>query len=400
LVIEKNGNLNYNINEDDIDFKMRSNYCIPMLSSGRYEADDIIELINIDILEKTSPAWNSNLHHKAYQLPNWSNGYNSGVTNPQEGYHAKWVLENSSKDTMCLKFTNCNSDFNMTNRWLGSYRTITADELWSKCKAGDNIKIIFEAKADIPCDIKVGIYKKTISTNAESFNSQQTIRIKDSSWNEYCYETIIDEDWNLTENARLYFYGNLTDKATSYIKSIYLIRNGNKAPLDIIKNKNNGEISIPIKEQVGITTPNFTVIYNQKLITKDTDIINRIGSISWGVKQGELFLQISEEYSTREIDKIQLNEWITFAIAIGPTNIKVYLYNKEGKYSCQISNITVTNANIEDLILDSENCSLYKDLFVIKRLIVQDKIESYHRTKLSYYKDCIISKNEIVESKL
>ena len=40
-------------------------------------------------------AWDNSLHPNAINVSNWSSGYNSGVSNPNTGYHAYWILEDN-----------------------------------------------------------------------------------------------------------------------------------------------------------------------------------------------------------------------------------------------------------------------------------------------------------------
>lgn len=422
--IDRHGNVKYNIDEDNIGFKLKNSYYLPMscnlnsvcktivndeevfvsdqsVKSGMYEADDIIELIDVDIITPANEDWNNNLHHKTYEIPKWNNGYNEGVVSPEIGYHAKWVTEHSAPKTMQLKFINCNSDFGLKNRMLRSYRIISVNELWNKCRVGDKISILFKARTDIPCDIQVGIYRSQNSTSSYGFGENlKKVKIQNPYWTEYCYETTIDEDWNLSKDARLYFYGHLTDKATSCIKEAYLIRNGNKAPINTIKDKINREITIPFKEQIRLNSPNLSILYSSKLISKNNDITNTIGDVHWGVKTNELYLRIGNKENKTSIKEIQLDEWMTIGIVITSSNATIYLGTKQGMYSCSLSNLSLIANNIGDILFDNNNCSLYKDLFISKQSISQENFETYHRTKLSYFNNSIILKNNIEESNI
>lgn len=425
FTMSKTGNIDYNINEDDIGFRFGSHYHLPLLQdlnslcdtitnnnakvlitehgvkSGLYNADYVMKLIDTDILELATENWNSNLHHKAYKLFYWSSGYSSNVSNPSTGYHAKWVKEYESPDSMILKFINCNSDFNLSNRMLQTYRTLAVNEIWNRCKIGDNIKIIFEAKSDIPCDIQVGIYKRLLSTGTNSFKENlKTISIQDSSWNEYCYETTIDSDWDLSNEARLYFYGHLTDKATSYIKNIYLIVNGEKAPLEVIKDETNRTLSIPFKEQIGLNTSNFAILYDSKLISNQDKVSNTIGNINWGIENNKLFLKISNKESSVNINEINIDEWMTMGLVTTSSKVVVYLGTKKGIYTCSISNLSLTANDLGNIVFDKNNCTLYKDLIITKSTISKEKFEKHHRTKMSYYNNSIYFKSYIEESNL
>ena len=39
-----------------------------------------------------SAGWDATLHSKAIYVSNFSSGYNGGVTNPTQGFHAHWQL--------------------------------------------------------------------------------------------------------------------------------------------------------------------------------------------------------------------------------------------------------------------------------------------------------------------
>lgn len=422
--MNKHGDIKYNIDEDNIGFRFGNSYHLPMscdlnsicktiasdeevyisdqsVKSGIYEADEVIKLIETDIITPVTENWNNDLHHKAYEIPKWNNGYNGGVSNPEIGYHAKWTTEYSSPETMQLKFINCNSDFGLINRMLRSYRIISTDELWNKCKVGDKISILFKARADMSCNIQVGIYRSQNSTGSYGFGENlKTINIQNSYWTEYCYETTIDEDWNLSKEARLYFYGHLTDKATSCIKEVYLVRNGNKAPINVITDKINREISIPFKDQIGLNAPNLSVLYSTKLFSKNNNIVNTMKDISWGIEDNELYLRVGNKESRTSIKEVQINEWITIGVTITSSNAIIYLGTRQGIYSCSLNNLSLTANNIGDLLYDNNNCCLYKDLFISEQVISQEKFEAYHRTKISYFNNLIILKNNIEESNM
>ena len=420
--INKNGDIRYNIDEEDLGFRLKNYYHLPLsldlnstcntinnnqevylseesVKSGIYEADDIIDLIDLDVATLTSANWNNDLHKNAYKIPGWDNGYNDGVTNPQIGYHAKWVTEYTSPESMVLKFTNCNSDFNLANRMLRSARIIEVNELWNKCKVNDKLLIIFEAKSDMPCDIQVGIYRSQKSTGSYGFgNNLKTIKVENSSWTQYCYETTIDSDWDLTKNARLYFYGHLTDRATSCIKTVHLIRNGAKASLETIQDKVERSISIPFKDQIGLSNSNMSILYSTKLST-NKDMINTIKDIQWGIKNNELFIKATKENKVA-IKQIQMDEWMTIGLSITSSSATVFLGTKQGVYECSITGLSLTANNIGNIVLDNNNCCLYKNLFISKQNITRDDFETYHRTKLSYYKNLLVLNNGIEESNI
>ena len=172
--LNKDGNLNYNINEEDAGYRLNDSIYIPLsddlssvcktivnnskdlcrveqsIKSGIYEAEEIVDLLDLDLVKKVkNEQWDNNLHYNAYTVPKWSIGYDSSVPNAQIGYHAKWTKEYTSEKSISLKFINYNSDFNMSNRLMHIERYITPNELWNKCKVGDKILILFRSKSSI-----------------------------------------------------------------------------------------------------------------------------------------------------------------------------------------------------------------------------------------------------------
>ena len=398
FTMDKYGNLNYNIDEENIGFIFDDyrHLSIDSKIAGQYKSKLLINLIDSDNAELVNEEW-SLLHKDSYLIPNWTSGYLSNVNNPTVGYHAKWVKELSSLDTMVLKFINCNSDFDMSNRLMHSSRLLDVASIWSKCSVGDKVKIFFEAKADIPCDIKLGIYRNLKSTGSNSFeNSLETIRVNDDTWTQFCHEVTIGEDWNLSKTARVYFYGNLTDKATSYIRNIYLVVNGEKAPIEIIRQSEKKVVQIPFNE----TKAEFCILYNTKLFNKTSKAVNKIGNVYWGIEDNSLYVTYKGTTKKVSINPINFNEWITFGISIKPTRIVIYIGTKEGINSLEFSNITITTNDIKDIELDSNNCALYKDILTVKDEVNNEKFERYHRTKMSYVKHSMILKNDIRESNL
>lgn len=402
--INNNGDIRYDIDEYDTLFKhlgVNVKINLSKNKSGELLADDIISLMNTEDAVEVTEDWNKNLHHKTYRLPNWSTGYNSGVDSANVGYHAKWVREFSYPQSTCLKFINCNKDFGHNNRWLGSGRVIPVEEIWNRSNTGDKIRIVFRAKADKPCNIQIGIYRYQKSTSSYGFGSNKvTIKIKDNCWQEYSYETTIDSDWDITKEARLYFYGNFTEGATSFIKDIYLIRNGNDVDTTAIKNDTDKEILLNLSSHMTSTS---SIMYKTKILNlTDNRHLSSIGNMSWGIVDDKLRLIIGNVSNavTIPVEDI-LNEWITVYVYNNGLKAKVMIGTSRGIFKVEIDNqAALTNYN---LTLGSSNkqiygSALFKDLTILKSIITEDIFEKYHRTKISYYKNKIVSNVDICES--
>lgn len=408
--LNKDGNLNYNINEEDAGYRLNNSIYVPLsddlssvcktiannskdlcraeqsIKSGIYEAEEIVDLLDLDLVEKIkNEQWDNNLHYNAYTVPKWSIGYDSSVPNAQIGYHAKWTKEYASEKTISLKFINYNSDFNMSNRLMHIERYITPNELWNKCKAGDKILILFRSKSSVPCNIKMGIYRKLKSTKSYSFsNSLKMIQIQDSSWNEYAYEVTIDEDWDLDSDANLYIYGNITDRSICQLKDFYLIKNGNKTSIDVIKDNVKRNVNIPL-DNLNLSSSNLSIIYNTKILSNSKDITNEIEDVSWGIKNNKLYLRAINKETDLDITNQYLNEWLTVGLNIASNTATVYLGTRQGIYECILNNLSLTINDMEEIVFDSNNCSLYKDLYISSNLLSKEIFEKHHRTKISYF---------------
>lgn len=408
--LNKDGNLNYNVNEEDAGYRLNNSIYIPLsdnlssvcktivndskdlciaeqsIKSGIYEAEEIVNLLDLDLVEKIKDEqWDNNLHYNAYTVPKWSVGYDSNVPNAQIGYHAKWTKEYASEKTISLKFINYNSDFNMSNRLMHVERYITPNELWNKCKAGDKILILFRGKSSIPCNIKMGIYRKLKSTKSYSFsNSLKMIQIQDSSWNEYAYEVTIDEDWDLDSDANLYIYGNITDRSICHLKDFYLIKNGNKTSIDVIKDNVKRNVNIPL-DNLNLSSSNLSIIYNTKILSNSKDITNEIEDVSWGIKNNKLYLKAINKETDLDITNQYINEWLTIGLNITSNTATVYLGTRQGIYKCTLNNLSLTIDDMEEIVFDSNNCSLYKDLYISSNLLSKEIFEKHHRTKISYF---------------
>lgn len=408
--LNKDGNLNYNVNEEDAGYRLNNSIYIPLsdnlssvcktivndskdlciaeqsIKSGIYEAEEIVNLLDLDLVEKIkNEQWDNNLHYNAYTVPKWSVGYDSNVPNAQIGYHAKWTKEYASEKTISLKFINYNSDFNMSNRLMHIERYITPNELWNKCKAGDKILILFRSKSSIPCNIKMGIYRKLKSTKSYSFsNSLEMIQIQGSSWNEYAYEITIDEDWDLDSDANLYIYGNITDRSICHLKDFYLIKNGNKTSIDVIKDNVKRNVKIPL-DNLNLSSSNLSIIYNTKILSNSKDITNEIEDVSWGIKNNKLYLRAINKETDLDITNQYINEWLTIGLNITSNTATVYLGTRQGIYKCTLNNLSLTIDDMEEIVFDSNNCSLYKDLYISSNLLSKEIFEKHHRTKISYF---------------
>jgi hypothetical protein len=171
----------------------------------------------------TEPTWDTTLHSDAILVNNWSSGFNSGVNNPEIGYHAKWVYEGiGGASDPCMKFIDRNDLYGLGHRWLGISQNLgTPSSLgWN---VGDSITISWYQKSDVlNKGARVGLYHKLKSSGSYSFGTNvQTINVtKVGQWERVSFTTVIDSDWDLTASVSLYVYGYFGDYGTLWVDNI------------------------------------------------------------------------------------------------------------------------------------------------------------------------------------
>ena len=60
-----------------------------------------------------------------------------------------------------------------------------------------------------------------------------------------------------------------------------------------------------------------------------------------------------------DITNQYINEWLTIGLNITSNTATVYLGTRQGIYECILNNLSLTINDIEEIVFDSNNCSLY-----------------------------------------
>lgn len=175
-----------------------------------------------------SEAWDVNLHRDALSVSSWSDGYNGGVTDPQIGYHAKWVNEGLDGGP-CMKFMDLNSQFTytaggaMTHRWLGVSSSSIGTGTSLGWASGTSVTISWAQKTDTPTKgASVGIYHTLTSTGGMSFGptNQMIASKKTNVWERVSYTFTVDSDWNLSNANYIYVYGYMGPEGTLWVDDL------------------------------------------------------------------------------------------------------------------------------------------------------------------------------------
>ena len=383
--------------------------------SGLYKSQKIENLLKYErVSDLQQLGWDLKLHEDAKSVDNWSYGFNEGIQNKENGYHAKFVMEGSNNN-ICLKMINCNAQFGFGSRWMGVCRYVTT--YYNGLKVGDNIKIIFKAKSSISCNIQVGIYRYAKSLNQNDFGSHlKTIKIKNSSWNTYVYETTIDDNWDLSKEANIYFYNTNNEYATLWIDDVFIITNGNIADISILEYNIDSKIKIPFSNQISLDYDrDFSLVYQKKIVTLENgqsiDSMGGINGLCWGIRNNKLIVGFNNNYSEIDINQNDfINKWLTIGVAKNNEKIVFYIYGKRIDKKVEISNQGLQSSmlfNSElnyDLMLGGINdvnygCCLYKNLSILKNTsLSSNTIVDYYRTKMSLRENKILTNVETIES--
>lgn len=170
-------------------------------------------LLNTDFkkyVTKTNVGWDNSLNGTI--VPDVWYYYNSGVTNPNKGYHANLDIETFGYPVG--RFINKNSTIGQTNRWMALSQSISTNRYIFKAKT--KYTFSFEIFADTE-GMKVfgGLhYKKTGETSSgfhsgqySYYTTQDDVHAK--QWRKviYTFETAGNMDTNVAPSIYIYGYG-------------------------------------------------------------------------------------------------------------------------------------------------------------------------------------------------
>lgn len=383
--------------------------------SGLYKAQKIENLLKYEkVFNLQESEWNLKLHEDAKRVDNWTYGFNGGVQNKENGYHAKFVMEGFNND-ICIKIINCNAEFGLPSRWLGVSRYLKS--FYSNLKVGDKLRVVFKAKADKPCKVQMGFYRQDISTGKNDFGIHlKELIVKDSSWNSYNYETTIDSNWDLSQNANLYFYQSFTEYATLWIDDVYIISNGNKVNISLLENNMDTKIKIPFSSQTSLDyNRDFSLVYQKKIITLENgqsiDSMGGTNGLCWGIRNNKMIVGFDNNHSEINIEQNDfINKWLTIGITKNNEKIIFYIYGKGIEKKVEISTQGLQPSMLfnsilnYDLMLGGVNdinygCCLYKNLSILKNSCLSgNTIVDYYRTKMSLKENKLLTNVETIES--
>lgn len=160
------------------------------------------------------PGWNTDMHPEAIMVndSSWADGYNSGVANQTEVYHAQWVYQPFSEQgstDVALFYRNQVGQFGHPVTWMGCRYTFSPPALG--LQVGDRLSLSFDVMVDyLGNGPRSGFYHKNISTGTYNFGDSTTV---EREWNDkYVWKRkgkswVIDSDTDLTAYIHAYIYG-------------------------------------------------------------------------------------------------------------------------------------------------------------------------------------------------
>lgn len=172
----------------------------------------------------TTYAWDNSLNRNPAIVPTgWFGGYNSGVTSPNLGYHARF--DNAPFGYNVMVFPNLNSVIGMSNRWLGISQSMSAGTITSNTTYVVTMDIYDNA---VNHQITGGIYYYNSSTSTWEFgNVWYTFTTVSNNLNKWVTKQATFTTPSTLSTADLthfYVYGNYGSEGTAYVKNIYLVK--------------------------------------------------------------------------------------------------------------------------------------------------------------------------------
>ena len=192
--------------------------------------------------------WNKSLHPNALTISGWTHGYNSGVGESEQGYHAMWqeiegiptIVYNNLNDTVYKIDTSTgavtNSQLGRKNRWLGVYGNIAAGACAPMVTTiggtltGQSVTISYEAKATPSgadaMQVGVGLYHYITSSTSMNFystgNKAQYQDVTSSDWKKYSITFTANAALDTSKAARVYVYGYGKGEGIAYVRNVQI----------------------------------------------------------------------------------------------------------------------------------------------------------------------------------
>lgn len=148
-----------------------------------------------------TPGWDVNLHPNAISVSGWTSGYNSGVSNPQIGYHAYWKTIDGIPT---MVFPDTNNTLSLGHRWLG----ISAGGFQKKIGPSTTYTISFDAKANVEGKkVSTGYYYRITGASSNNFHDGKKSVDLTTAWKRYSFTFTTLNTLNTAIDASIYIYG-------------------------------------------------------------------------------------------------------------------------------------------------------------------------------------------------
>ena len=148
-----------------------------------------------------APGWATALHNDAVKVTvpeTWSD-YNSGVTSPSTGYHAKWILDKDIPGGLMLEMNNpSGGNGGVVDRWLGT--DVAIDSILAQQK---ECVVSFEGRSPEAIKVRLSVYGKYASADTQEQLWYEDVELN-KDWNVYSGK------WHCTGISGagyFYFYG-------------------------------------------------------------------------------------------------------------------------------------------------------------------------------------------------
>lgn len=375
----------------------------------------------------TNEVWDPVLHEGAVQPYRWTSGLNSGVTNPEIGYHAMWQHEGMDGNP-CIKFINRNDLFGLGKRWLGISMSLgTLDNLGFQ--VGDKITFSWYQKTDTAGGrVTAGLYHKSVDTgnNTFGYTLKGITAERTDVWERVSFTFEITSDMNRTSNVYIYIYGHYGTHGTTWVDRVMVDNHPLLRPyVNGPDPYSYGQLTYNLNRDLGIDwSQDWSIVYWRKPIgTTTAKLLNGYnidslgcnsnsvggGYIWWGKRSGNDKIQ----YATPEdlIPDDYFENWRMVSLVKTGTNLTIKEFGRDGTIHVRNEVISTTRANYYvtqygyDLKLggwdDTYACNtLFKDLFVVRRALSDAEIERMFDGGCLLSDDTIRVRNGIQEGAL
>ena len=353
-------------------------------------------LADVTVDEGYAGGWNMDLITNAVaQNAGWGNGYNGGVVDPQDVYHAHWVRDNDHNG-ICMLFRDEASPITgVFPPWMGIARTTSSSA--SALGITDNMDVTLswlQKTSNLGKGAHVGLYHwRTIEgTRAFESNIASAFNTKIDEWERVSHTTNTGTNWDLAQTFSYYVYGHQNATGTLMVRDVQLELRDHATSFTETSRAANGVLELPFTlvppytiqfkhkstwpfaNQVDQSTSPYILQMGDYYGNASISLWNYIQSLKTYIKgdasAGWTDTATHFTYTAGTWDNVEHDYAL---VAVNNTTFKVYIDGVDSGVST-VSSEDVTNISVLKLGYGTIANAIYRDFSIYDRALTAEEI--------------------------